>query len=94
MPSIGSIIQVNSASSFSLPNSSPINPWSGNDFLIVETIISSAPYKMTQADVAKKVGTKQSAIARLESGNINPSLEFLQRVAQVMGLSVHLSRGA
>ena len=47
---------------------------------------------LSQADVAKKVGTKQSSIARLESGSINPSLEFLQKVAQTMGLSVHLSK--
>lgn len=62
--------------------------------VISELVKARIQYKMTQADVAKKVGTKQSAIARLESGNINPSLEFLQRVAQVMGLSVHLSREA
>ncbi|MBI2017724.1 helix-turn-helix transcriptional regulator [Candidatus Daviesbacteria bacterium] len=61
--------------------------------VISELIKARIHYKLTQADVAKKVGTKQSAIARLESGNINPSLEFLQRVARVMGLSVHLSRG-
>lgn len=60
--------------------------------VISELIKARIKYKMTQAQLAKKVGTKQSAIARLESGNINPSLEFLQKVAQVMGLSVHLSR--
>ena len=60
--------------------------------VISELIKARIKYKMTQADVAKKVGTKQSAIARLESGNVNPSLEFLNKVAQVMGLSVHLSR--
>lgn len=60
--------------------------------VISELIKARIKYNMTQADVARKVGTKQSAIARLESGNINPSLEFLQRVAQVMGLSVHLSK--
>lgn len=49
---------------------------------------------MTQRDVAEKLGTKQSAIARLESGNINPSLDFLQKIAQVMGstLTIHLSK--
>lgn len=60
--------------------------------VISELIAARIKHKMTQADVAKKVGTKQSSIARLESGNINPSLEFLQKVAQVMGLSVHLSK--
>lgn len=32
---------------------------------------------MSQKDLADKVGTKQSAISRLESGNANPSLKFL-----------------
>lgn len=49
---------------------------------------------LTQQEVAKKLGTRQSAIARLEGGSVNPSLEFLQKIAQVMGykLSMHLSK--
>lgn len=61
--------------------------------VISQLIAARIRRKMTQQDVAKKVGTKQSAIARLESGSVNPSLEFLQKVAQVMGckLTVRLS---
>ena len=40
---------------------------------------------MTQKQLAEKVGTKQSSIARLESGNYNPSLQFLQKVANALG---------
>ena len=40
---------------------------------------------LTQKDMAKKLGTKQSAIARLESGNYNPTLEFLQKTAKALG---------
>ena len=49
---------------------------------------------ITQKELAKKVGTKQSAIARFEAGNVNPSLEFLERVANVMGykLTIGLSK--
>ena len=61
-------------------------------YVIPELIAARIKNKMIQADVAKKVGTKQSSIARPESGSINPSLEFLHKVAQVMGLSVHLSK--
>lgn len=46
---------------------------------------------MTQKEVAEKLGTKQSAIARLESGKINPSLEFLQKMASVMGSKLSIS---
>lgn len=62
--------------------------------IISEMIAARLKKGLTQKDVAQKLGTKQSAIARLESGNVNPSLEFLQKVAQVMGykLRVHLSK--
>lgn len=39
---------------------------------------------LTQADLAKKVGTKQSAIARFESGKYNPSLHFLHKMAKAL----------
>jgi len=41
--------------------------------------------KMTQAELAKKIGTKQSNVARMEAGNQNFSIEILQRVASVLG---------
>lgn len=62
--------------------------------VISELIDARLKKGMTQKDIAEKVGTKQSAIARLESGNVNPSLEFLQKIAQVMGykLTIHISK--
>jgi ribosome-binding protein aMBF1 (putative translation factor) len=39
---------------------------------------------LTQAALAQKIKTKQSAISRLESGNYNPSLAFLQKVAKAL----------
>lgn len=41
--------------------------------------------KMTQKELAGKMGTKQSSIARFETGNVNPSLDFLQKLATVLG---------
>ena len=62
--------------------------------VISQLIEARIDNKMTQADVARKIGTKQSAIARLESGNVNPSLELLQKIADVMGykLTINLSK--
>ena len=63
-------------------------------YAVISQLISARiKQKMTQKEVAEKIGTKQSAIARLESGNTNPSLEFLQKIAQVMGykLTIYLS---
>jgi len=36
---------------------------------------------LTQAELARKVGSSQPAIARMESGSYNPSLKMLKRVA-------------
>ena len=47
--------------------------------------------KMTQAQLAKKVGTKQSAISRLESGTSNPSFAFLRKVAKALGSKLKVS---
>lgn len=46
---------------------------------------------LTQRDVAEKMGTKQSAIARLESGNVNPSLDFIHKLAEIMGYRMSIT---
>lgn len=53
--------------------------------LISKLIAARLKKGMTQKDVADKIGTKQSAIARLEAGNINPTIDFLEKVALVLG---------
>lgn len=40
---------------------------------------------ITQSELAKRVGTQKSNISRLESGNYNPSLDFLIKVADSLG---------
>ncbi|MCL2806109.1 MAG: helix-turn-helix transcriptional regulator [Treponema sp.] len=40
---------------------------------------------LTQKGLAQLIGTKQSNISRLESGNYNPSMDFLQKIATAMG---------
>ena len=49
---------------------------------------------VTQAEIAKRAGTTQSAIARFESGVGNPTLDFMQRVSAAVGakLEVRISR--
>lgn len=55
---------------------------------ISELISARMKSGITQKELAKRVGTKQSAIARFEAGNVNPSLEFLEKMAQVMGYRI------
>ena len=60
----------------------------------IEQIIKARKEQnMTQAELAKRVGTQKSNISRLESGNYNPSLDFLAKVAESLGksLSVQLN---
>lgn len=45
----------------------------------------------TQAELAKKIGTKQSAISRLESGSYNPTLALLRKVAEALGSDIEIS---
>ena len=52
-------------------------------FEISEMIIKARIKRgMTQEELAKKVKTKQSSIARLENGNSLPSIKFLQKIAK------------
>ena len=54
-------------------------------YAIISEIISARIKRgMTQRQIAEKMGTKQSAIARLESGNSNPSISFLEKLARVL----------
>lgn len=53
------------------------------EFAITKAIIRRRlELGLTQKKLAEKIGTKQSALSRLESGNYNPSLAFLKKVAE------------
>jgi len=38
---------------------------------------------LTQKDLAEKIGTKQSAIARFENQQVNPTIGYLSKLANV-----------
>ena len=40
--------------------------------------------ELTQAELAKKIGTRQSDIARIESGQQNLTTDTLQKIATVL----------
>ncbi len=60
--------------------------------IISQIINARKEQNMTQEELAKRVGTQKSNISRLESGNYNPSLDFLIKVARSLGkeLSIHM----
>jgi len=45
---------------------------------------------MSQQQLAARVGTKQPAISRLESGTYNPSLALLERVTAALGATLEI----
>ena len=56
------------------------------EFSIIHDILLKRIEKdMTQEDLAYKSGIGQATISRLESGNYNPSIKFLKRVAEALG---------
>lgn len=59
--------------------------------IIRAIIVARAETNMTQKELAEKTGIQQSHISRLESGNYNPSLKFLKRVAAGLGKELHIS---
>lgn len=57
-----------------------------------EILRARADTGLTQADVAARIGTTQSAVARLESpvGKHSPSIATLQRYASALGYRLQL----
>lgn len=46
---------------------------------------------LSQKELADIIGTKQSAISRLESGNYNPSIQFLTKLAHALDKECHIT---
>ena len=62
------------------------------EYVLIRSVIDKRlKKKMSQAQLAQKVGTRQSAISRLESGESNPSMKFLQKVASALGARLSIS---
>ena len=59
--------------------------------LIEQVIIARTEQGITQAELAKRAGTKQGNISRFERGNYNPSLEFVQKLAHGLGKELHIT---
>jgi len=64
----------------------------GPEYALIEEMIKNRLKKnMSQSDLARKIGTKQSAISRIESGNGNPTLSFMQKIAEAFGSRLSIS---
>jgi predicted transcriptional regulator len=62
------------------------------EYSIIAQVIQKRLEKgLSQKQLAKKIGTKQSAIARLEGGNTNPTVSFLEKVSKALGSKLQIS---
>ena len=65
------------------------------EYALVEQLVRArTAAKLTQAELARRLGTTQSAVARLEGGRVSPSIATLRRYAKATGtrLMVGLQR--
>lgn len=57
---------------------------------IKQIIAARKEQSITQEELAKRVGTQKSNISRLESGNYNPSVDLLTKVASSLGKNLFI----
>ena len=58
--------------------------------LIKAAIEARKRAKLTQAELSKKTGIKQSAIARLESGKHSPTTDTLFKILEAVGYTIEI----
>lgn len=58
--------------------------------IISQIIKARSEQGLTQEELAARTGLQRSNISRLESGNYNPSIELLARVAKGLGMELHV----
>ena len=57
-----------------------------DEFKLIEALVRArTAAKLTQVELARRLGPTQSAIARLEGGGVSPSISTLRRYAEATG---------
>ncbi|HEY0281413.1 MAG TPA: helix-turn-helix transcriptional regulator, partial [Rhizomicrobium sp.] len=63
-----------------------------SEFALARTLIGErAKVKLTQAQVARRMGTSQSAVGRMESGRAMPSTASLVKYARAVGKELKIA---
>lgn len=61
------------------------------EFAIIQALIDArVKKKLSQEELARRMGTGQAVISRLENANASPSLALIKRLANALGLKVEL----
>lgn len=62
------------------------------EFQIIDLMIRRRLEKnLTQKQLAKKLGAKQPVISQFETGNFNPSIKFLKKLAKALDAKVTIT---
>ncbi|MDE2792200.1 MAG: helix-turn-helix transcriptional regulator [Paracoccaceae bacterium] len=63
----------------------------GPEFALARTLIEvRAGAQLTQAELAQRMATTQSVVARLESGRVHPTTRTLEKVARATGTRLRI----
>ena len=63
-----------------------------DEFALVSALIAArAKAGLTQSEVARRMGTTQAVISRIESMNSNPSLGFLKKLAFALNSTLQIN---
>ena len=61
------------------------------EFVLINALIEARKKNgITQTQLARKIGTKQSVISRLEIGRANPTLGFLKKLAHALNSTLEI----
>ena len=62
------------------------------EFAIIQAMIDARKSSgLTQKQLSERTGINQGDISRMENGNGNPSIRTLKRLADGMGMQLHVS---
>lgn len=62
------------------------------EFDLIQIIIEKRIEQgLTQKELARKIGTKQSSISRFESGSYNPTIDFLKKIASALDVQLKIT---
>ena len=62
------------------------------EFSLIEKLMEERIKKgVTQKELAEKIGTKQSAVSRFESGRGNPTFSFMVKISDALGKKIKIS---
>lgn len=62
------------------------------EFALIKTLLQARKRsRLSQAEIASRMGTTESAVSRLESGRVKPSTRTLERYAAATGHRLRIS---